>query len=166
MLRLCLNSDGTNTIGAIKPCQRPSQKPATTFWSLVVPLNWLTPGAHPASMFSNKRTRTSRAKDFIAIPPLRLTTKGGREKSHQCRVHRASLFSFTVPRKCVMDSNISGNPVNRDLGLVAVSLAVIKLRFRGTLFPGIPSTSSHIRLRQCRGQRLTKQCCCRGLTSK
>ena len=117
MLRLCLNSDTTNTIGAMKPCQRPSQKPAITFWSLAVPLNWLTPATHPASMFSNKRTSTSRTKeDFIAILPLHLATKGGREKSHQCRGHRASFFSCAVPRKCVMDSNISGNPVYQESG--------------------------------------------------
>src|ERR1700719_1940882 len=82
MLRLLLNSEATNTNGAIKPCHSPSQKPATTPPSLVVPLNWLGPGAHPARMFSKSRTSTSKVReDFMAIPPLYMVTKDGHEKS-------------------------------------------------------------------------------------
>src|SRR6266436_6553613 len=86
MLRLLLNSEATNTNGAIKPCQSPSQKPATPSCSLAVPLNWLGPAAHPARMFSNSRTSTNKVKeDFIAIPPLYMVTKHGHEKSQKDR---------------------------------------------------------------------------------
>src|SRR6202008_370349 len=79
---LLLNSEATNTNGAKKPCQSPSQKPATTLCSLVVPLDWLGPGAHPARMTSNSRTSTSKVKeDFIAIAPLPIVTKHGHEKT-------------------------------------------------------------------------------------
>src|SRR4029077_4253163 len=82
MLRLLLNSEATKTNGAIKPCQSPSQNPATTPCSLAVPLNWLGPEAHPARTFSSSRTSTSTVKEnFIAIPPLRMVTNDGHEKS-------------------------------------------------------------------------------------
>src|SRR4029077_4311127 len=82
MLRLLLNSEATKTNGAIKPCQNPSQKPATTPCSLAVPLNWLGPAAHPARMVSNSRTSTSKVReDFIGIPPVYVVTKHGHEKS-------------------------------------------------------------------------------------
>src|SRR5215831_5952437 len=77
MPRLLLNSEATNINGATKPCQRPSQNPATTLRSLTVPLNRLASGAHPAKMFSNSRTRTTMVnEDFIAIPPSQVTQRG------------------------------------------------------------------------------------------
>src|SRR5271165_2038900 len=70
MLRSLLNSETRNTNGAIKPCHRPSQNPATPSYWLAVPFEWLGPGAHPAKMLSNSRAITSKAKDgFIATPP-------------------------------------------------------------------------------------------------
>src|SRR5580704_5949007 len=84
MPRLRLNSEARNMNGAIKQCQRPSQKPATPSWSMGVPLDWLAVGAHPATMISNSRTITRQGKEgFMAIPPVRRITKGGHEKSHQ-----------------------------------------------------------------------------------
>src|SRR5262245_27076492 len=71
MLILLLNSETTNTNGAIKPCHSPNQKPATSWFSLVMPLNSLGLGAHLTEIVNNSRTSTNKAKeDFIAIPPL------------------------------------------------------------------------------------------------
>ena len=54
--------------GAIKPCQSPSQKPATPPWSMGVPLDWFAVGAHPVRMVTSNRARTSRVKGgLIAI---------------------------------------------------------------------------------------------------
>src|ERR1700756_5542030 len=90
---LLLNSEATKTNGAIKPCQSPSQKPATTPCSLAVPLDWLSPGAHPARMFNNSRASTSKVReDFIAIPPLHMVTKHGHEKSQNDRQIRPIPF--------------------------------------------------------------------------
>src|SRR6266851_873574 len=84
MLRLLLNSETTNTKGAIKPCQSPSQKHATSLCSFAVPLYWLGPAAHPARMFINSRRSTSKVReDFIAIPPFPIVTKHGHEKSQR-----------------------------------------------------------------------------------
>src|SRR5262249_52789941 len=49
--------------GAIKPCQRPSQKPATPSWFIAVPLDWLGPGAHVVRGFSNSKRTTSKVKE-------------------------------------------------------------------------------------------------------
>src|SRR5260370_37787045 len=86
MLRLLLNSEATNTKGAIKPCQSPSQKHATSLCSFAVPLYWLGPAAHPAIMFINSRRSTSSVReDFIVIPPLPMDTKHGPEKTQDER---------------------------------------------------------------------------------
>jgi hypothetical protein len=70
--------------GAIKPCQSPSQKPATPPWSMGVPLDWFAVGAHPVRMVTSNRARTSRVKGgLIAISPVHRTTNGGREKSQR-----------------------------------------------------------------------------------
>src|SRR5260370_30530064 len=82
MLRLLLNSEATNTKGAIKPCQSPSQKHATTLCSFAVPLYWLGPAAHPARMFISSRRSTSKVRDdFITIPPSPMVTEHGHKKS-------------------------------------------------------------------------------------
>src|SRR5215470_17961800 len=82
MLRLLLNSEATNTNGAMKPCHSPSQKPAAKPCSLATPLHSLGVGAHPARVVSNSRRSTSKVKeDFIAIPRLYMGTKHGHEKS-------------------------------------------------------------------------------------
>src|SRR5579863_7876484 len=66
MLRSLRNSETTNIRGATKPCQRPSQKPATPPCSLAVPLDGLGPDAHPARTPSTRRTTTSKIKkDFM-----------------------------------------------------------------------------------------------------
>src|SRR5215467_4352000 len=57
----------------MKPCQMPSQKPASTLCSFTVPLNWFGPGAQPTSIFTSRRATTRNTKeDFIAIPSLRI----------------------------------------------------------------------------------------------
>src|SRR6516225_10432005 len=86
MQRSFLNSEATKTNGAIKPCQRPSQKPATTSCWFATPLDWLAPGAHPARMLTNNMTSTSKLKaGFIAIPPLDILTTLRLEKSQNGR---------------------------------------------------------------------------------
>src|SRR5262245_30746209 len=61
----------------MKPCQRPSQKPATTSCSLAFPLNWLAPGAHPARMFNNSKKSTNTVReDFIGISTSLVTHRG------------------------------------------------------------------------------------------
>src|SRR6516225_3963904 len=86
MPRLLLNSDTTKTTGAINPCQRPSEKPATPPCSLAVPLDRLGPGAHPAKIIINSRTSTSTVKDdFTATPPTNTDTKEKHEKSQTGR---------------------------------------------------------------------------------
>src|SRR6267154_6178828 len=97
MLRLLLNSEATNTKGAIKPCQSPSQKHATSLCSFAVPLYWLGPAAHPARMFINSRRSTSKAREnFMAIPPLPMVTKQGYEKSQDERQRAAT----PLPQPC------------------------------------------------------------------
>src|SRR5215472_18053566 len=82
MLRLLLNSETTKTNGAIKPCQTPSQKPASTLCSFAVPLNWLGPGAHPTKAFTSSRASSRNAKaDFIAISSLTIYEGRGEKVS-------------------------------------------------------------------------------------
>src|SRR5215472_135757 len=106
MLRCPLNSEATNTNGAVKPCQRPSQKPATPSCSIAVSLNGLGLGAHPARMISSS-TNPSKAKEgFILFPPTpryeaqaqkvskaQLTMRGAENKSpNEMRVQRVKTF--------------------------------------------------------------------------
>src|SRR5215469_9046535 len=82
IVRLLLNSETRSTNGEIKPCQSPSQNPATAPCSLAVPADSFAPGAHPARMLSNSSTSTTRVKeDLIAIPPLPTGTKHEHRKS-------------------------------------------------------------------------------------
>src|SRR5215472_6587864 len=91
MQRSFLKSEATKTNGAIKPCQRPSQKPATTLCWFATPLDWLAPGAHPARMLTNNIISTSKLKaGFIVIPPLDILTTVRLEKSQNGRCHQAT----------------------------------------------------------------------------
>src|SRR6266550_6143791 len=89
MLRSFLNSETTNTNGAIKPCQSPSQKPATPSCSLAIPLDGFGPGAHPARTHSTGRTTmTSKIKEgFIRqlLPQSGYEARAG--KVSERRIH-------------------------------------------------------------------------------
>src|SRR5271165_4190196 len=61
MLRSLLNSETTNTNGAINPCHSPSQNPATETFSPGAPFILLGPGTQPADIASNSTTRMSAA---------------------------------------------------------------------------------------------------------
>src|ERR1700738_1433353 len=95
MLTLLLNSEATNTNGAIKPCHSPSQKPARPC-SPAVPANWLAPGAHPATTCSDSMTRTitSKAEDFM---PLLLTHEyeAAAGKVSKCRKTAGPMFQIS-----------------------------------------------------------------------
>src|SRR5215472_13633672 len=85
MPRLFLNREATSANGAIKPCQRPSQKPATTPCVSGVPRSWLADGAQPARKTASDRTLSRETKErFMEIPPDLVT--GDRLKKSQSRV--------------------------------------------------------------------------------
>src|SRR6516225_4284964 len=97
MVRLLLNSETRSTNGAIKPCQSPSQNPATAPCSLAVPADWFAPGAQPARMFSNSSASTTRVKeDLIAIPPLPTGTKHQHKKSQNGQPNACWDVRFSI----------------------------------------------------------------------
>jgi hypothetical protein len=103
-----LNNEPTNTNGAIKPCQRPSQKPANSPCSLAIFPDGLGPGAHPARMLSS-RTSTSTVKEvFLAIPPALTLLRGTGMKGFRRTSYRAMhLFQVLTRIPVSMDGSAS-----------------------------------------------------------
>src|SRR5208282_2407805 len=97
MLRSLLNSEITNTNGAINPCHSPSQNPAMEAFAPGVAFTRLGPGAQPANIASNSKTRIS-AANFITGPPTsccvpRGTSHGQTRLSlRDCRAHRLAAI--------------------------------------------------------------------------
>src|SRR5215472_6092542 len=99
MLTLLLNREITKTSGAMKPCQTPSQKPASTLCSFAVPLNWFGPGAQPTRVLTTSRATTRNTKeDFIAIPSLAIY-EGCKEKVSSNPFSRRRVNYELVERK-------------------------------------------------------------------
>src|SRR6516164_1329634 len=95
-------NETTKTNGEMKPCQSPSQNPATVALSLAVPLNALGPGAQAARMRRKVRARM-KAVSFMG-PPVRDTRRRGK-KTHWWFV----AVAFTTDGAKKQMRSLSGN---------------------------------------------------------
>src|SRR5208337_3778238 len=97
MLRSLLNSEVTNTNGAINPCHSPSQNPATGAFAPGAPFIMLGPGTQPANIASNNKTRMSAANFMIGSPTSCCVRRGAshsqaRLSLRNCRSHRLAAI--------------------------------------------------------------------------
>src|SRR5271167_3262275 len=101
MLRSLLNSEITNTNGAINPCHSPSQNPATETFSPGAPFIWLGPGTQPANIASNSKTTMSAATFMVDPPTSCYVRRGGIVSSpHSIKGRHSSRSEHTAEGRC------------------------------------------------------------------
>src|SRR5208283_5263611 len=108
MLRSLLNSEVTNTNGAMNPCHSPIQNPATETFSPGAPFILLGPGTQPASIASNSKTRTS-AANFMIAPPTPATCEGAKLSHSQLDLAERSSSDPDWDMRIGTDKSVLGS---------------------------------------------------------